>query len=45
LWQQTDEIEDMERALQILTVEYPRQAAMLEQLKTALGLEVLIYIY
>ncbi|XP_066336073.1 uncharacterized protein [Miscanthus floridulus] len=35
----TDEIEDMERALQILTVEYPRQAAMLEQLKTALGLE------
>ncbi|XP_066337493.1 uncharacterized protein [Miscanthus floridulus] len=35
----TDEIEDMEQALQILTVEYPRQAAMLEQLKTALGLE------
>ena len=35
----------MERALQILTVEYPRLAAMLEELKTALGLEVLIYIY
>ncbi|CAD6335280.1 unnamed protein product [Miscanthus lutarioriparius] len=35
----TDEIEDMERALQILTVEYPRLAAMLEELKTALGLE------
>ena len=45
MWQQTDEIEDMERALQILTVEYPRLAAMLEELITALGLEVLIYIY
>ena len=34
----------MERALQILTVEYPRQAAMLEELKTALSQEVLIYV-
>ncbi|XP_066337491.1 uncharacterized protein [Miscanthus floridulus] len=35
----TEEIEDTERALQILTVEYPRLAAMLEELITALGLE------
>jgi len=43
--QQTEDIEDMEQALEILTVEYPRLAAMLEELITALGLEVLIYIY
>jgi hypothetical protein len=34
----------LERALQILTAEYPRLAAMLEELKTALSFEVLIYI-
>ena len=35
----------MEQALEILTVEYPRLAQMLEELETALSFQVLIYIY
>jgi hypothetical protein len=34
----------MERALEILMVEYPMLAAMLEEPKTAVSFEVLIYI-
>ncbi|CAD6267209.1 unnamed protein product [Miscanthus lutarioriparius] len=36
---QTEDIEDMEQALEILTVEYPRLAQMLEELKTALSFQ------